>query len=106
MLAINDPKLPGLADLSEERLCRMTNATSVALMRLRYRAGKRAILHLATGEGAEKREGVLWFFGGDKARRLARRNKSAHYDPETQALYERFPNDHRMPQIRMIVRRV
>lgn len=100
MLAISDPKLPGLADLSEERLCSMTSATSVALMRLRYRAGKRAILHLATGEGAEKREGVLWFFGGDKARRLARRNKSAHYDPETQALYERFPNDHRMPQIR------
>lgn len=100
MLAIDDPKLPGLADLSQERLCRMTSADSVELKRLRYRAGKRAILHLATGEGAEQREGSLWFFGGDKAQRLARRNKSAHFDPDTQALYECFPNDHRMPQIR------
>lgn len=100
MLAIDDPMLPGLADLSQERLCRMTNSTSVSLMRLRYRAGKRAILHLATGEGKEQQEGTLWFFGGDKARRLARRNKLARFDPDTQALYERFPNDHRMPQIR------
>ena len=100
MLAIDDPKLPGLADLSEARLYKLTSTNSVTLMRLRYREGKRAILHLATGEGAEQREGALWFFGGDKARRLARRNKSAHYDPDTQALYECFPDDHRMPQIR------
>ncbi len=103
MLAINDPKLPGLADLSKERLCKVTRSNSVALMRLRYRAGKRAILHVATGEGAEQREGVLWFFGGDKARRLARRNKSAYFDPNTQSLYECFPNDHRMPQIRQFL---
>ena len=100
LLSIDDPELPGLKGLTLARLCRVADADTVSLMRLRYRAGKRAILHIATGDGTELCEGVLWFFGGDKARRLARRNKSARFDADTQALYERFPNDHRMPQIR------
>jgi len=100
VLSIEDPKLPGLTELTDERLCEITGADSVVLLRLRYRAGKRAIVHLKTYAGAEQSEGVLWFFAGDKARSLAKRNKSARFDPHTRALYERFPNDHRMPQIR------
>ena len=97
MIAIHDPKLPGLSGLDAAALQRITGAEDVSLMRFRYRAGKRAILHLETEAG----EGSVWFFQGDKARRLARRNKpTARYDRASEALYETFPNDHRMPQIR------
>lgn len=97
MIAIDDPHLPGLADLGPEALRRITGAGEVALMRFRYRAGNRAILHLATDLG----EGTVWFFQGEKARKLASRNRStSSFDAATQALFEAFPNDHRMPQIR------
>ena len=97
MIAIHDPELPGLSGLDAAALQRITGAEDVSLMRFRYRAGKRAILHLETEAG----EGSVWFFQGDKARRLARRNKpTARYDRASEALYETFPNDHRMPQIR------
>lgn len=97
MIAINDPDLPGLSGLDTPTLQRITGATNVSVMRLRYRSGKRAILHLSTDAG----EGSVWFFQGDKARRLARRNKrTARYDAPSKALFETFPNDHRMPQIR------
>lgn len=101
MLSIEDKALPGLADLNEERLRVITGAERVALLRLRYRAGKRAILHLEAQSGGTRTEGTLWFFKGDKARRLARRNKAtARFAPGVEALFEAFPNDHRMPQIR------
>jgi len=101
MLAIEDARIPGLADLSQERLCAITGADEVDLLRLRYRPGKRAILHVATRTEADTNEGTVWFFGGDKAIRFARQNNNmTHFDPETQALFEAFPQDHRMPQIR------
>lgn len=97
MIAIHDPDLPGLTHLDTDALRRITGAKDVSIMRFRYREGKRAILHLSTEAG----EGSAWFFQGDKARRLARRNKrTARYDASSEALYESFPCDHRMPQIR------
>lgn len=97
MIAIDDPHLPGLADLGPEALRRITGSENVSLMRFRYRAGKRAILHLATEAG----EGSVWFFEGDKARKLARRSTTpARFDAPSAALFEAFPYDHRMPQIR------
>lgn len=101
MLRIEDAHLPGLADLTQDRLRAITGADEVDLLRLRYRAGKRAILHIAARTGTARNEGTLWFFKGDKAKRLARRNKkTARFDPHAQVLFELFPNDHRMPQIR------
>lgn len=73
MFGIEDSDLPGLADLSESRLRAMTGAEEVDLLRLRYRPGKRAILHVATRSGADRREGALWFFKGQKGQRLAHR---------------------------------
>lgn len=101
MLGIKDAHLPGLADLTQARLRVITGADAVDILRLRYRVGKRAILHIETHTGVTRNEGSLWFFSGDKAGRVARRNKkSARFDPQTQALFEAFPDDHRMPQIR------
>lgn len=100
MIAIDDPHLPGLSGLDPERLCRATGAEDVAVMRVRYRAGERAVLHVETAGRAEFRQGAVWFFRGDKARRIARDNPAARYDEATGALYEAFPDDHRMPQIR------
>lgn len=100
MFGIEDSDLPGLADLSESRLRAMTGAEEVDLLRLRYRPGKRAILHVATRSGADRREGALWFFKGQKGQRLARRASGrVRFDPQTRALFEAFPRDHRMPQI-------
>lgn len=97
MIAIDDPNLPGLAELDATALRRITGAEYVSVVRFRYREGKRAILHLCTEGG----EGSVWFFQGDKAKRLARRNKrTARYDAPSEALFEAFPCDHRMPQIR------
>lgn len=97
MIAIADPALPGLADLGQDALRRITGQPDVALMRFRYRRGKRAILHLATGAG----EGSVWFYADGKAKRLARRNiATSRHDPASGALFQPFPHDHRMPQIR------
>lgn len=106
MLSIEDAALPGMAELNEERLRAITGADKVAVLRLRYRAGKRAILHVETQSGATGGEGAVWFYEGDKARRLARRNKaSSRFDVATGALFEAFPQDHRMPQIRDFLER-
>lgn len=104
MLRIEDAHLPGLADLTQDRLRAITGADEVDLLRLRYRAGKRAILHIAARTGTIRNEGTLWFFKGDKGKRLARRNKkTARFNPDAQVLFEPFPNDHRMPQIRVFL---
>lgn len=106
MLTIDDAHLPGLADLSQKRLRDITGAQEVDLLRLRYRPGKRAILHVATRTDADRTEGAVWFFSGEKGRRVARRNrKVSQYDPETGAIFEAFPQDHRMPQIRSFLER-
>lgn len=106
MLTIEDAQMPGLADLSPERLRAITGAEEVDLLRLRYRPGKRAILHVATGSGPDRTEGTLWFFGGEKGKRIARRNKNtSHFDPGSEVLFEAFPQDHRMPQIRRFLER-
>ena len=104
MLTIKDTQIPGLADLSDERLRAITGADEVDLLRLRYRQGKRAILHVETRTCSTRNEGALWFFSGDKGQRIARRNKTlSQYDTDTSALFEAFPQDHRMPQIRVFV---
>ena len=101
MFGIEDAALPGLADLSQERLRAITGAEEVALLRLRYRPGKRAILHVSARQGGASTEGTLWFFSGDKGKRLGRRNKTtSRFDPSSEVLFESFPHDHRMPQIR------
>ncbi|MFK7944305.1 MAG: hypothetical protein AB8B85_15525, partial [Paracoccaceae bacterium] len=101
MLRIDDAHLPGLADLTQDRLCAITGADKVDLLRLRYRPGKRAILHIVARTGTVRDEGTLWFFKGDKGKRVARRNKkTARFDPEAQVVFQAFPNDHRMPQIK------
>jgi hypothetical protein len=104
MLTIEDAQLPGLADLSDERLRAITGADEVELLRLRYRPGKRAILHVETRTASTRNEGALWFFCGEKSQRVARRNKTlSQYDPDSSALFEAFPQDHRMPQIRLFL---
>jgi hypothetical protein len=100
MISIDDPDLPGLAGLDPEVLSRITGSASVSLIRMRYRRGERAILHVGMGADGE---GALLFFRGDKARKLATRNLGARYDPQSGALFEPFPQDHRMPQIRQFL---
>ncbi|TRD16007.1 phosphotransferase [Palleronia caenipelagi] len=97
---INDPNLPALGDLSGDALERMTGRKDLRLLRLRYRKGQRAILHVGSPEG----EGVVWLFAGGKGRRIARRNPSAYFDPESGAVFEDFPNDHRLPEIAALIR--
>jgi hypothetical protein len=92
---IEDAALPGLRDLAPPVLARMTGRADATLLRLRYRKGRKAILHVG-GTGGE---GVIWLFAGDKARRVARRNALARLDQETGAVFEAFPGDHRLPQI-------
>lgn len=92
---IEDDVLPGLGDLTPATLSRWTGRAGTSLLRLRYRQGKRAILHV----GAPGGEGVLWFFAGDKGRHLARRNPAARFDAQSGALFEPFPQDHRLPEI-------
>ncbi|MEZ5912477.1 MAG: phosphotransferase [Paracoccaceae bacterium] len=101
MIAIDDPVLTGLQRLAPERLRAITGASEVELLRLRYDRGRRAILHLSSTDPEDDvpREGAVWFYPGDKARRLAKRNGGTVFDPVTKALYTPFPHDHRMPEI-------
>ncbi|AZQ68233.1 hypothetical protein EF888_14460 [Silicimonas algicola] len=103
MIAIADAGLPGLSALGADALKRIAGTDEASLVRLRYRAGKRAVLHLATGPSGTG-QGSAWFFEGDKARRLAARTEAATYDEVSGALYEAFPNDHRLPQVRLFLK--
>jgi hypothetical protein len=94
-----DPSLPGLAALGPQDLCRITGNREVRLLRLRYQPGARAVLHVAVGSEAAAREGSIWFFAGDKARKLAGRTYGAVFDGPTQALFQAFPQDHRIPAL-------
>lgn len=102
MIAIDDPALPGLSALDAAALARITGTGGIAVERLRYREGRRAILHLSSADGTE---GALWFYAGDRARRIARDQRAATFDAATAALYERFPQDHRLPEIRLFLER-
>lgn len=92
---IDDAALPCLADLGPEALARITGARGAELLRLRYRPGRRAILHVV----ADGREGVIWGFAGDKGASVAKKNPAARYDARTRAVFEIFPYDHRLPQL-------
>lgn len=92
---IDDAALPVLRDLSPEALSRLSGVPETTLLRLRYRRGKRAILHVSSPLG----EGALWTFAGDKGKRIARRHKSSRLDEGTSTVFDPFPNDHRLPQI-------
>ncbi len=106
MIAIDDPALPGLSRLDAAALRRIAAAERVEVMRLRYRAGQRAIVQLSIGGPGQgvAGQGTLWLFAGDKASRLADRNRAAVFDRDTRALFEPFPQDHRMPEIRAFLK--
>lgn len=97
---IDDAALPILSDLSSEALSKMTGVPNTGLLRLRYRQGKRAILHVTSPAG----EGALWAFAGDKGRRIARRNRGSRLDDQTGTVFDPFPNDHRLPEIAALLR--
>ncbi|MGB3313506.1 MAG: hypothetical protein WBB85_03765, partial [Albidovulum sp.] len=101
MIAIDDPALPGLHGLAQDRLCAITGASEVEVLRLRYDRGRRAILHLSSAiDGSDApREGAIWFYPGNKTRRLAKRYDGTVFDPDTNALYTPFPHDHKLPEI-------
>lgn len=98
-----DEALPGLAALAQADLDRITGTTGARLLRARYQPGARAILHVALGPGPGAPEGVVWFFAGRKAERLAGGQPGARFDPRSGALFEAFPQDHRMPRLARIM---
>lgn len=100
---LSDPAFPALASLGPVDLARITGAPEARLLRLRYQPGARAMPHVSLGPGGGPPEGAIWFFAGDKARKLARRAKGARRDVPTQALFQAFPQDHRMPALATFV---
>jgi hypothetical protein len=100
---LSDPAFPALAALGPTDLARITSVPDARLLRLRYQPGARAILHVALGAGDQSSEGAIWFFAGDKAKKLARREDGARLDAPTQALFQVFPYDHRIPALAQFV---
>jgi hypothetical protein len=94
---VADPAFPALSSLSDADLARITGAPEPRLLRARYQPGARAILHIALGSDRAASEGAIWFYAGGKGRRLGKRLPDARFDAATGALFEAFPNDHRMP---------
>ena len=94
-----DPELPALTTLRQADLDRITGRTGTRLLRARYQPGARAILHVALGPVPEPDEGSIWFYAGTKAQGLGRRLPDARLDAKTGALFQAFPQDHRMPQL-------
>jgi hypothetical protein len=88
-----DPVMPALQRLTPADLARITGAPGTRLLRARYKPGARAVLHV----GMAGQEGSIWFFAGDKALKLAHRLPEARHDATTGALFQAFPQDHRMP---------
>lgn len=95
----HDPVFPALATLTSEDLRRITGASHVTVLRVRHQPGTRAVLHVALGTEAQRREGVIWFLWPEKITRLARSHPSLQVDAATGAAFEAFPNDHRMPEL-------
>jgi len=108
LLNIKDLKLPALDSFDQAMLSSITERANVELLRFRYRPGKRAVLHIAANSDRSSvaDEGVIWFFAGDKGRRLARKHPGSFYHESTGALYESFPQDHRLPELSSFVTNV
>ena len=102
---VQDPDLPTLAALTNDDLVRITGDAGARLLRARYQPGARAILHVALGAEQGADEGAIWLFAGDKAARLAKNLPAARHDPASGALFQVFPNDHRMPLLLEFVTR-
>lgn len=102
---LRDPGLPALETLGLSDLSRITCASHARLLRARYQPGARAILHVALGAGQGAAEGAIWFYAGDKAQKLARRLPDARLDAPSGALFQTFPQDHRMPLLATFVDR-
>jgi hypothetical protein len=99
----HDPDLPALAAISRTDLARITGHAGTRLLRLRYQPGARAILHVALGDEANACEGAIWFFAGGKAAKVARNHPDARFDPTSGALFQAFPQDHRLPHLAQFV---
>ncbi len=93
---LRDPALPALQHLTAADLDRITGAPGTRLLRARYQPGARAVLHVALGNGAE---GSVWFFAGTKAKSLSQQLQHARLDAASGALFQGFPQDHRIPQL-------
>lgn len=100
---LRDPDLPTLATLGQTDLSRITGHAGTRLLRLRYQPGARAILHVALGPPPDAPEGSIWFFAGTKAQKLARLHSDAAFDPASGALFQAFPQDHRLPVLAQFV---
>ncbi|MFM7335545.1 MAG: hypothetical protein ACKO1H_14230 [Tabrizicola sp.] len=98
-----DPDLPTLAAIRQTDLARITGHPGTRLLRLRYQPGARAILHVALGPEADAPEGTIWFYPGRKTAKLARHHPEARLDPASGALFQAFPQDHRLPQLAHLV---
>jgi Phosphotransferase enzyme family len=98
-----DPDLPAMQTLVQADLDRITGTPGTRLLRARYQPGARAVLHVDLGAG---QEGSVWFFAGTKAQGLARRLPDARLDAASGALFQTFPQDHRMPHLATFVSNV
>lgn len=94
---LRDPGLPVLETLGPADLDRIAGAAGVRLLRLRHRSGERPIMHVAWGAAQVAGQGAIWIYPGDKTQRLARRIPGARLDAASGALFQAFPQDHRMP---------
>lgn len=100
---LRDPYLPALEVLDQSDLTRITGAEDAHLLRVRYQPGARAILHVALGHGMGAPEGSVWFYAGRKAESLVRRLSVARWDAASDAVFQAFPHDHRMPHLASFV---
>lgn len=97
------PDLPTVAALRRADLDRITGHAGTRLLRLRYQPEARAILHVALGPAADAPEGSIWFYAGRKAESLAKKLPDARFDPTTGALFQAFPQDHRLTALATFV---
>jgi hypothetical protein len=102
---LRDPDLPTLATLGQTDLSRITGHAGTRLLRLRYQPGARAILHVALGPRADAPQGAIWFYAGTKAQKLARLHPDVRLDSGSGALFQAFPQDHRLPLLAQFVAR-
>jgi hypothetical protein len=100
---LHDPDLPTLATIRQADLARISGHAGIRLLRLRYQPGARAILHVALGSEAGAPEGAIWFYAGSKAAKLARQCPDARLDSASGALFQAFPQDHRLPHLARFV---
>ncbi len=100
---LHDPDLPTLATIRQTDLARISGHAGTRLLRLRYQPGARAILHVALGSEAGAPEGAIWFYAGTKAEKLARHHPDVRLDPASGALFQAFPQDHRLPHLAQFV---